>query len=342
MRKSVRRRFAALFFLLFAVAVWSLSIGSAGIGVGKSLRILLSHIPALGRLIGVEDVSGMQDYIIMQVRLPRVLLAAMVGAGLSAVGGVFQGLFRNPLADPHILGVSSGAAMGATIAIFLGISFGAAGIGAVSVFAFFGAVLTIVLVYLVSGGGRRSVITILLTGTAVSTLLSAVISLTMSLNRESAERIYLWTLGSFNAAGWAKVVWMAGIGVVGVIVLVCCAKDLNLLAMGEDTAQSLGVEAGLVKGLLIGAASFIVAAAVASSGMIGFVGLVVPHCMRFLFGDDYRRLLPASLLGGGVFLLLCDTAARTVLAPGELPVGVVTAIVGAPYFIYLIRKNTRA
>ena len=341
-KKWTELRFAILAMLLGFVMVASLSVGSAGIGIGKSLRIFLSHIPYVGAMTDISDVSAMQDYIIMQVRLPRLLLSVLVGAGLSGVGCVFQGLFQNPLADPHILGISSGAALGATIAILSGVTVSAAGLGTIGVFAFAGAAVTMVVVCLVSGAGRRgSVITVLLTGTAVSTMLSAVISLLMTMNKDGIEKVYMWTMGSFSSASWSKTVWMAGIGAASAFVLFLCAGDLNLMAMGEDTAQSLGVETGKVRGLILFFASLSVAVAVSVSGMISFVGLVVPHCMRFLFGGDYRKLYPASLLGGGLFLLLCDTAARTVMAPGEIPVGVVTAIEGSPYFIYLIRKNAR-
>ncbi len=341
-KKHFRLRFLALVLLLGILAATALSVGSAGIGIRRSIRIVWSHLPGIGGAADTADVSQMQDYIVMQVRLPRVVLAMLVGAGLSAVGGVFQGLFRNPLADPHILGVSSGAAMGATIALFAGFSFGAAGMGAVSICAFIGAVLSMIAVFLVSGkGGKRAALTMLLTGTAISTLLSAVISLLMSLNRDSAEKVYLWTLGSLSASGWAKVGWMTGIFAAGFLVLVVLAKDLNLLAMGEDTAGSLGVETGPVRILLVVFSSLMVAGAVSVSGIISFVGLVVPHCMRFLFGSDYRRLIPVSVLGGAIFLLLCDTVARTVVAPGELPVSVVTAIIGAPYFIVLIKRNVK-
>lgn len=335
-------RFCVLVILLFAVFAAALSIGSANMGIGKSLRIFLSHIPWIGNAVDVSDASDMQHYILEQVRLPRLVLSVLVGAGLSGVGCVFQGLFQNPLADPHILGISSGAALGATIAILSGATVTAAGMGAIGIFAFCGALLTIALVSLVSGVNRRgSVITVLLTGTAVSTLLSAIISLLLTMNHENIDKVYQWTMGSVRAATWPKAAWMAGIGFVCVLVLFLCTRALNLMAMGEETAQSLGVETGRTKWMILISASLLVAISVSVSGMISFVGLVVPHCMRFLFGGDYRRLFPASLLGGGLFLLLCDTAARTIAAPGEIPVGVITAIVGSPYFIWLIKKNAR-
>lgn len=330
--------------LLLAGTAISLSVGSAGISVKESVTLALSGIPGLSSIINVPEGSSMHRYIILQVRIPRVLLSILVGGGLSAAGGVFQGIFRNPLAEPHILGVSSGAALGACIAIIFGMQIGAGaiGMGAVGICAFAGALITILVVFLAAGMGRRaSTISILLTGTAVSTLFSAIMSLLMSMNHERMEQIYLWTMGSFSAATWPKIGYTAVLGMISALVCIVYAKDLNLLAMGEDTAQSLGVETMRVKRILIPAASFLVAVCVSVSGVIGFVGLVVPHVMRLLLGSDYRKILPASILGGGFFLLICDTLSRTVTAPGELPVGVLTALVGAPYLIVLIRKKTR-
>ena len=274
------------------------------------------------------------------MRLPRVLLSALVGAGLSAAGGVFQGLFQNPLADPHILGISSGAALGATIAILFGVQVSVLGIGTIGVCAFIGAILTIMLVYLIGGMKKGAkTIGILLTGTAISTLFSAVMSLLMSLNHDKIEKVYLWTMGSFSSAVWVKVCYVAICEMICLCVCIVLSKDLNLMAMGEETAQSLGIETARIRRILILVVSVMVAACVSVSGVIGFVGLVIPHIVRFLMGDDYRRILPGAILGGGFFLMICDTLARTVTAPGELPVGVLTAIVGAPYLILLIKKK---
>ena len=302
--------------LLFVGAAISLSVGSAEIGIIGSIKLALSGIPGIGQFVDISAYSTMQRYIILQVRLPRVLLAALVGAGLSAAGGVFQGIFQNPLADPHILGVSSGAALGATIAILFGVQVSVFGIGTIGVCAFIGAILTIMLVYL-----------------------SAVMSLLMSLNHDKIEQVYLWTMGSFSAAVWVKVCYVAICEMICLCVCIVLSKDLNLMAMGEETAQSLGIETARIRRILILVVSVMVAACVSVSGVIGFVGLVIPHIVRFLLGDDYRRILPGAILGGGFFLMICDTLARTVTAPGELPVGVLTAIVGAPYLILLIKRK---
>ena len=311
--------------LLFVGAAISLSVGSAEIGIIGSIKLALSGIPGIGQFVDISAYSTMQRYIILQVRLPRVLLAALVGAGLSAAGGVFQGIFQNPLADPHILGVSSGAALGATIAILFGVQVSVLGIGTIGVCAFIGAILTIMLVYLIGGMKKGAkTIGILLTGTAISTLFSAVMSLLMSLNHDKIEQVYLWTMGSFSSAVWVKVCYVA----------IC-----EMICLCVCIAQSLGIETARIRRILILVVSVMVAACVSVSGVIGFVGLVIPHIVRFLLGDDYRRILPGAILGGGFFLMICDTLARTVTAPGELPVGVLTAIVGAPYLILLIKKK---
>lgn len=340
MKKTYFYRYVCMAVLLFGGTAISLSVGSADIGVIGSIKLALSGIPGIKELIDISQYSSMQRYIILQVRLPRVLLSALVGAGLSAAGGVFQGLFQNPLADPHILGVSSGAALGATIAILFGVQVSVFGIGTIGVCAFIGAIVTIVLVYFIGGMKKGAkTIGILLTGTAVSTLFSAVMSLLMSLHHDKIEQVYLWTMGSFSSSVWIKVVYVAVCELICLCVCIFCAKDLNLMAMGEETAQSLGIETRRIQKILILVVSVMVAACVAVSGVIGFVGLVIPHIIRFLFGDDYRRILPGSILGGGFFLMICDTLARTLTAPGELPVGVLTAIVGAPYLILLIRRK---
>lgn len=339
-KKTYISMYICMAALLLVGAAISLSVGSADIGIINSVKLALSNIPGMETFIDISDLTKMHQYIILQVRMPRVILAILVGAGLSAAGAVFQGLFRNPLADPHILGVSSGAALGATIAILFGVQVNFFGIGTIGVCAFAGAISTIIIVYMIGGMKKGAkTIGILLTGTAVSTLFSALMSLLMSLNHDQIEKVYLWTMGSFSSAVWIKV------GYVGLCELVCLAvclyfsKDLNLIAMGEETAQSLGIETVCVRKILILTVSVMVAACVSVSGVIGFVGLVIPHIVRFLLGDDYRKIIPGSILGGGAFLMICDTLARTLTAPGELPVGVLTAIVGAPYLIVLIRRK---
>lgn len=329
-----------LLFFLPLVVFLSASVGAADLSIEGSLRLLFSKIPFFGKWVDISDLKEVYQTILFQVRLPRILLAGLVGAGLSLTGAVFQGLFRNPLADPHVLGVSSGAAVGATFAILAGIQVSFLGLGAVGICAFLGAIITIFFVYRVAGIKERvPVVNLLLTGTAISTMLSAFISLMMSLNREGIEKVYMWTLGSFSSASWTKVAYLAVCLLSSMIGFEILANDLNLLLTGEDAAESMGVDLIRLKKQVVFLASFLVAACVSVSGVIGFVGLIIPHCMRIISGSNYRELLPFSLVGGAVFMVFCDMVARTVTAPSEIPVGVVTSLIGAPYFIYLIYQN---
>lgn len=328
--------------LLFICIITAASIGSANLSPKKSFIILLSKIPLLRHFISKQEIPTVYVTILFQIRLPRILLSALVGGSLAFVGAVFQGLFRNPLADPHILGISSGAALGATIAILFGIQMSFLGLGAIGCLAFLGALLTVLLVYQLSCTGiGTDTVGLLLTGTAVSTMLSSVISLLMTIKREGIEQVYYWTLGSFSGATWWKVAYLAVFLGIGGGILLFHARELNLMAVGEEGAASLGIEIQKVRRSLILAASILVAACVSVSGVIGFVGLIIPHCMRFFSGSDHKKLLPFSLLGGAIFLIICDTTARTITAPAELPVGVITALLGAPYFIFLLYKSKR-
>ena len=228
-------------FLLFAVIVCSASIGSAQLGVFDSLKIILSKIPILNRLVDISEIKPTYIKIIWSVRIPRIILAGLSGATLALVGACFQGLFRNPLADPQIIGVSSGAALGATVAVLSGITLNFLGLGIIGIFAFLGAVITALIVYKLSFfGTQSSVVYIVLIGAAISSMLSAVISLLMSLNREQIEKVYMWTLGSFSAATTSKVSFLGIFLILGAVILLLYAKQLNILSIGEETAQSLG------------------------------------------------------------------------------------------------------
>lgn len=317
--------------LLAASALIAVSIGSAKLSVWDSLKIITHRA-------GAEEVY---DMIIWRVRLPRVLLSGLVGAGLAMAGATFQALFQNPLAEPHILGVSSGAALGATIAMV----FGAAsiqffGIGFIGICAFAGALLTTVLVYGVARtGGRAATVHLVLAGMAISSMLSAIISIIMIFNQGQINEVYFWTLGSFSGASWVKVAFMCVFAVLCGLGFLLYSRDLDALTTGEETASSLGVDTAKVKKSLILIASLLVAACVSVSGIIGFVGLIIPHILRMLTGASHRKLLPFSALGGGIFMILCDACARTVASPSEIPVGAVTALFGAPYFIFLLYRN---
>lgn len=329
-----------LLFLAFVFA--AVCIGSAHLSFTDTLRLILAKLPGIGQFVQIQEINEVYERILFQVRLPRVLLAGLVGMGLSITGTAFQGLFRNPLADPHILGVSSGAALGATLAMLSGAGTWIGGISLTGLFAFAGGLCTVFVVYRIACmGGRTQTVYLLLTGTAVSSFLSAVISFLMTRHKEGLEKIYMWTLGSFGLANWEKVCFLTVFLIVCSAVLFAVAGELNLLLMGEDTAVTLGVSLKNMRIAVLFAGTFLVAACVSVSGVIGFVGLIVPHCMRLIFGPDHRTLFWCAALCGASFMIFCDMLARTVTAPTEIPVGVVTALCGAPYFIFLLGRNRR-
>lgn len=337
-------RIIELILILFAVMLVAVSVGSADISVLDSLRMVVSKVPLLRRFVDVSDISTTYEIIIWKVRMPRIFLSALVGGALAVVGTAFQGVFRNSLADPHILGVSSGAALGATFAMLMGASASISffGLGTVGVFAFIGANLTVFFVYYVTKtAGSVSTTNMLLTGTAVSTMLSAIISFLMTFHHDQIVSVYMWTMGSFSSATWEKVGFLSIFVFVGTIILLAYSGKLNVMMLGEEDAKSLGIDTNRVRRIIIVAASFLVAAAVSVSGIIGFVGLIVPHCVRMVSGADNRRVMPYAFFVGAIFLVLCDTAARTIAAPTEIPVGIITSIFGAPYFIILLITGKR-
>ncbi len=341
MRK--KRRPLVLYLILTAILaaliITAASVGAADIGVTDSLRILLSRIPGLGRLIDVSGIHPTEFTIVLLVRLPRVLLSGLVGCGLAMSGAVLQGVLRNPLADPQVLGISSGAAFGAAVAIAFGLSFSVVGIGGIAAFAFAGALLTILVVWRISfRGGGTSTIGILLAGIAVSSLLTSAITLIMVMRRDQLEKVYLWMLGSFSAASYLKVGFLL-IFVIGVLLLILpSCFSLDVLATGDDSAESLGIDAQRLRRRMIILSSLAVAACVCVSGIIGFAGLIIPHIIRLLAGSRSRRLIPLSCMAGAIFMILCDTLARTLAAPAEIPVGAITAVIGAPFFLFLLHK----
>lgn len=328
-------------FMLLCIMM-SASVGSSSITVLDSMRLMVSKIPFMDKMMDTSDLKQVYEVIVWKVRLPRILQSSLVGGALAVVGCTFQAVFRNSLADPHILGISSGASLGATLAILSGLTLNFFGMGIVSISAFVGAILTVILVYKVGGLGRKVIVSnLLLTGTAISTMLSSVISLLMIYNREQLEKVYLWTLGSFSSASWNKVIFLSIVSLLSVCVLFMFSRDLNVILTGDEAASSLGIDTSNVKNILIIISAFLVAASVSVSGTIGFVGLIIPHCMRLLVGSDHRILLPFSYFGGASFMIICDTIARTAAQPTEIPVGVITAFFGAPYFIYLLYRNNK-
>jgi iron complex transport system permease protein len=278
----------------------------------------------------------------LDLRLPRIVLAIITGAALSTAGASFQGTFRNPLAEPYLLGVSAGAALGATIAIVWK-PIASFGIYTLPLLAFVGACLAAFLVYrLATFGGRTQGASLLLSGVAVGSTLTAILSFLMVTTERDLHTVVVWLMGGLTAATWNKVFITLPVVAVGFIYMMLMARRMNLLLMGEERAQELGVDSQATRRNLMIAASLTTAAAVAFTGLIGFVGLMVPHIMRLLVGPDHRRLLPASALFGALLLLIADTVARTALAPAEIPVGIITAAAGGPFFLYLLRRRKGA
>jgi iron complex transport system permease protein len=276
--------------------------------------------------------------IVLQLRLPRTLLAAVVGAGLAGAGAVFQGLLRNPLADPFFIGVSAGAALGATIAITAGLAHGVAGLAATPWLAFAGAIGTTALVYaLARRGDDAPVEDLVLAGVAVSALLGAIVSAVQLAHGDGLQRIVFWLMGGLSGRGWPHVFTSAPLVALGLGTAWLLGRDLNALMLGDEAARALGVNVPWARRILISAGALMAAAAVAAAGLIGFVGLIVPHLIRLLAGPDHRRLLPAATLGGAILLVLADAAARLMLSATELPVGILTAALGAPFFLLVLR-----
>ena len=308
-----------------------------------ALAVLVGPVPvAPGRILEIVSGGGTPDerWIVLQHRLPRGLLAALVGGGLALSGATFQALLRNPLAEPYILGISGGAAVGAVAALALGL--GALGSGILPAAAFAGALVAIVLVFRVAAAADRAldVRVLLLAGVVVGAFFSAVIAFILSLSDAPTVRsAVVWMMGSVASARWRDVLVAAAYTLPASAVLLALGRPLNLLSVGEETALYLGTDVERVKRVAFGVASLITAAGVAVAGVIGFVGLIVPHGLRLAVGSDHRVLLPLSFLAGAAFLTLADTAARVLLAPTEIPIGVVTAFVGVPVFLVLLRRS---
>jgi iron complex transport system permease protein len=318
---------AALALLLAAALALGLALGPSGLGLREVWDALFGHA------------GGASADIVLGVRLPRALLAAAVGAALAVAGVVFQALLRNPLADPFVLGVSGGAALAGIAVLALGGTLGL-GYGAVPPAAFLGAVLAVLLLLAVAGPtGRLSSTTLLLTGVVFNAFASAAIVFLASLaGLTEGAQVFLWLIGNLSDARPALAGWVAFFVLGGLGVAIPFARALDLLALGEESAALLGIDAARARRWLLLASSLLVGAAVSVAGLVGFVGLVVPHALRLAFGPDHRLLVPASALAGAAFLVLCDTLARTLLGGRELPVGALTALAGGPFFLFLLRR----
>lgn len=313
----------------------------------KSLLILVAILVLaclLSLFVGSVLVSPSEDTgstIIWQIRMPRVILSALVGVLLATSGVILQGILRNPLADPYILGVSSGAGIGSAIALALPFSFVFFGISSIPLFAFFFALAAVFVVYrLAYVKGKSSPETLILAGVAVAAFASAILSLIIIISGR-LQAIYFWLLGSLSLSSWSDVITLLPYSLVGLAIAYLYSKELNALLLGEEVALTLGIEVEKIRVWLILVASFMTAAAVSVSGLIGFVGLIIPHFVRILIGPNHRMLIPFSALGGAILLVVADTLARTLFSPMEVPIGVIMSLIGAPFFLYILRTKTQ-
>ena len=308
---------------LFAALLAGLAVGPAGIPPSALFE---------GRL------SALQEAVLWELRAPRVLLGALVGATLATAGAAYQAVFRNPLADPYLLGAAAGAGLGATVAIVY------AGFVPLPLAAFAGATGAVTGAYLLgrSVGDGRGTATLILAGVAMAAFLTALQTLLLQQNTENVRAIYSWLLGRLSTSGWHEVGLVAPYAAVSIAVVLAHRRLLDVLRVGDQEAVALGVRVGRLRLLVIGAATLGTAAAVAASGLIGFVGIIIPHAVRLLAGSSFRVVLPLSMLFGAAFLVLADVVARTVLSPAELPIGVVTACIGAPFFVLVLRTSREA
>lgn len=341
-KKHFKLMFCVSIIILFLIIIIATTLGSADIPIKESLFTILNKVPIINKFISIAGIPENHRLIILKIRLPRIMLAALVGMGLSTVGLSFQAIFKNPMADPYVLGISSGAAVGAAIGFVLGFEASFFGASAITITAFLGSILTTVLVYNIARVKNKiPTNTLLLAGISMNFLLSSLLSIIMVFNRQEVERIVFWTMGSVSSASYTQILVLLPFLFIGIFIILSFSKDLNIILTGDETAKSLGIEVERIKKILLISSSMIVAACVSVSGIIGFVGLIIPHIVRMLLGPDHRSLLPFSVVAGAVFMVISDTLARTLASPAEIPVGAITALFGAPYFIYLLIKNKR-
>ena len=323
------RYYLSPLLFLFAALILSLAIGA----------VFISPVDLLRALTGNPATEAIKT-ILWDIRLPRTVLIALTGMALGGSGAAYQGLFRNPLADPYLIGIASGAGLGAVVAMTIRWSYSFWGLMAVPLSAFIGASLTVMLVYFLARVGQTTPITtLILAGVAVSSFASALISFLMLRSDGELRRATSWLMGGAIQLGWTSVLAMLPYLILGLGTLTLHGHALNLMQFGDEQAQQLGLNVQRTKQIILITSSLATAAAVSFTGIIGFIGLIVPHVMRLWFGGDYRRLIPLSILGGSTALLISDVIARVVLAPQELPVGIVTALAGAPFFLWILRRS---
>jgi cobalamin transport system permease protein len=323
-------------FLIAAMLTGAL-VGPVHIGVGDVLRATGAHIFGLH-----SPLHGASDAIVWELRLPRVVLGVIVGGTLAAAGAAYQGVFRNPLADPYLLGAAAGAGLGATLAVAYAPS-GAPERDLLPLAAFAGASVAVLAAYMLgsSTGSVSASVSLVLAGVTIASFLTAMQTFVQQQNVDTVQEVYSWLLGRLATAGWREVAIVLPYALLSWVVIILHRRYLDVLAVGDEEAAALGVNVARVRLLVVGAATIGTAAAVAVSGLIAFVGIIVPHTIRLLVGGSYRLLLPLSIIVGGGFLVLADVLARTIVSPGELPIGVVTAFFGAPFFAVVLRTSRR-
>jgi iron complex transport system permease protein len=333
-RLRTARAYGVAAAFLVAATLASALVGAADLNPVATVAALLDRIPFV-RL--PSSLGPLDRAVLFQIRLPRIVLGAMVGGLLSVAGAGYQGVFRNPLVDSGMLGASAGAGLGATLAIAY---LGGTGPAAVPVAAFAGSLAGVAIAYLSGAIGSSGTATLLLAGVAVGLFLAAVQTYILQRSAQDLQQVYSWLLGSLSGATWSQAAEILPYSVVSVAVVLLHGRHLDVLSVGDEEARALGIHPGRVRLIVVAACALASASAVAVSGLIGFVGIVVPHVVRRLAGPGYRLVLPLSLLAGGGFLVLADTLARTVVSPAELPIGVVTALAGSPVFVWILRSTS--
>lgn len=328
--------------LIFSIGFFSV-IGTANISILDSFKIIGSKIPLLKKYIDITNIKKSHQVIMWSVRLPRIFLGVLVGSSLAIAGAAFQGLFQNPMADPYIMGISSGAALGASLAIVFKINIKLLNIPSISIFAFLGGIIAVFLVYNIGTVENKiSTSRLLLSGIAVGQFLTAIMSIIMVLYSNDLSKIIFWTMGGLAGKGWDPFMGIVVPTVLSMIFISFFSRDLNIMLTGEKEAKSMGVDIEKIKLYILVLGTFMTAMVVSVSGIIGFVGLIIPHVIRIIMGPDNRILIPASGLVGGIFIIVTDTIARTIISPVEIPVGIITSLFGGPFFIYLLKRGKKA
>ncbi len=343
-KKKKLLKYIIFLIILLTLAIFiATCVGSANIQPKEIFTILIKNIPFFGSNLAIkQSVSPKNETIICQIRLPRIISSVIVGFVLAAAGVIYQGIFRNPMADPYIIGVSSGASLGATIAFILGLGTGFLGISTVSIMAFICAIVTVFIVYQLSKMGERVPISnLILAGFAIGALLNSIVYFLLIAKTDDMQRIIFWMLGGFTTASWDKIKILTIPIVLTFIIIFFYLRELNILTLGDKRATQLGVNIEKIKRILLILASILASLGVAIGGLIAFIGLITPHIIRLIVGSDNRILYPTSALTGSIILIFSDTIARTITSPREIPVGIITAVIGAPYFLYLMKTKGR-